>query len=162
MFDTRQGVQKYNQQGNFFAAFGIAPYTENRNETIIFEGVTADGAVNTQPVFLGQGVGPDGRNYGAGFYRNTDRGVTENFVEDADWIRLRNVSLSYSLPSSLLSNVFIQRATVSLTGNNLWLSTPFSGYDPEGNLGNQNGQDGFGGFTYPNVRSFFATVNLTF
>ncbi|MGB3548162.1 MAG: SusC/RagA family TonB-linked outer membrane protein [Saprospiraceae bacterium] len=162
MFDTRRGVQKYNQQGNFFAAFGIAPYTLDRNETIVFEGVTADGSPNTKPVFLGQGEGPDGENYGAGFYRNTFRGVTENFVEDADWIRLRNVALTYSLPSSLLSGVFISRATITLTGNNLWLSTPYSGFDPEGNQGNQNGDDGFGGFTYPAVRSYFATVNLTF
>ncbi|WP_273447447.1 SusC/RagA family TonB-linked outer membrane protein [Neolewinella agarilytica] len=162
MFDTRQGVQKYNQQGNFFAAFGIAPYTTDRNETIVFEGVLADGTPNTKPVFLGQGEGPDGENYGAGYYRNTFRGITENFIEEADWIRLRNVSLSYQLPASLFANNFVSGANVTLTGNNLWLSTPFSGYDPEGSRGNQNGDDGFGGFTYPNVRSFFFTLNLNF
>ena len=161
-FDTRQGVQKYNQQGNFFAAFGIAPYTLNRNETIVFDGVTADGAANTVPVFLGQGIGPDGENYGAGYYRNRYRASTENFVEDADWIRLRNASLSYQLPTGLLESVFVRSASVSLTGNNLWLSTPFSGFDPEGNRGNGNGDDGFGGFTYPGVRSFFVTLNLGF
>jgi hypothetical protein len=162
LFDTRQGVQKYNQQGNFFAAFGTAPYTENRNETIVFDGVLADGTPNTKPVFLGQGEGPDGENYGAGYYRNTFRGITENFIEDADWVRLRNVSLSYQLPASVFANNFIEGANVTLTGNNLWLSTPFSGYDPEGSRGNQNGDDGFGGFTYPNVRSFFVTLNLKF
>ncbi|MEM7575407.1 MAG: SusC/RagA family TonB-linked outer membrane protein [Bacteroidota bacterium] len=162
MFDTRQGVQKYNQQGNFFAAFGTAPYTLNRNETIVFEGVLADGTPNTQAVWLGQGEGPDGRDYGAGYYRNRFRGSTENFIEEADWIRLRNVSLSYELPAALLQNVFIQRASITLTGNNLWLDTPYSGFDPEGNRGNQNGDDGFGGFTYPGVRSFFATLNVSF
>ncbi|MCP9234881.1 SusC/RagA family TonB-linked outer membrane protein [Lewinella sp. JB7] len=161
-FDTRQGVQKYNQQGNFFAAFGTAPYTLNRNETIVFEGVTADGSPNTKPVFLGQGTGPDGENYGAGYYRNRYRGSTENFVEDADWFRLRNVSLSYQLPAQLLETVFIRTAGLTLTGNNLWLETPYSGFDPEGNRGNGNGDDGFGGFTYPSVRSFFVTLNLGF
>ncbi|NJO87226.1 MAG: TonB-dependent receptor, partial [Lewinella sp.] len=73
MFDTRQGVQKYNQQGNFFSAFGTAEYTLDRNETIVFEGVTANGEANTRPVFLGQGIGPDGVNYGAGYYRNRYR-----------------------------------------------------------------------------------------
>lgn len=162
MFDTRQGVQKYNQMGNFFAAFGIAPYTTNRNETIVFDGVLADGTPNTKAVWLGQGVGPDGEDYGAGYYRNRYRGSTENFVEEADWIRLRNVSLTYQLPATLLENNFIQRAAITLTGNNLWLDTPYSGFDPEGNRGNRNIDDGFGGFTYPGVRSFFVTLNVTF
>jgi TonB-linked SusC/RagA family outer membrane protein len=161
-FDTRQGVQKYNQQGNFFAAFGTAPYTLNRDETIVFEGVTANGQPNTKPVFLGQGVGPDGVDYGAGYYRNVFRGSTENFVEEANWFRLRNVSLSYALPAPLLESVFIDRARVTLTGNNLWLETPYSGFDPEGNQGNGNTDDGFGGFVYPSVRSFFVTLNLGF
>jgi TonB-linked SusC/RagA family outer membrane protein len=161
-FDTRQGVQKYNQQGNFFAAFGTAPYTLNRDETIVFEGVTENGQPNTRPVFLGQGIGPDGENYGNGYYREVFRGSTENFVEDADWIRLRNVSLSYALPDNLLESVFIDRAQLTLTGNNLWLDTPYSGFDPEGNQGNGNRDDGFGGFVYPSVRSFFVTLNLGF
>ncbi|CAH1001457.1 TonB-dependent receptor P26 [Neolewinella maritima] len=161
-FDTRQGVQKYNQQGNFFSAFGTAPYTLNRNETIVFDGVLADGTPNTTPVFLGQGVGPDGVDYGAGYYRNRYRGSTENFVEDADWFRLRNLSLRYQLPTTLLETVFVQSASIALTGNNLWLSTPYSGFDPEGNRGNGNGDDGFGGFTYPSVRSFFVTLNVGF
>ena len=161
-FDTRQGVQKYNQMGNFLAAFGVAPYTLNRNETIVFEGVTADGEPNTKAVYLGQGTGPDGESYGAGYYRNTYRGSTENFVEDADWFRLRNVSISYSLPAALLDRVFIDNATLRITGNNLYLKTPYSGFDPEGNRGNGNSDDGFGGFTYPGVRSVFFTLNLGF
>ena len=161
-FDTRQGVQKYNQMGNFLAAFGVAPYTLNRNETIVFEGVTADGEPNTKAVYLGQGTGPDGESYGAGYYRNTYRGSTENFVEDADWFRLRNVSISYSLPAALLDRVFIDNATLRITGNNLYLKTPYSGFDPEGNRGVGNGDDGFGGFTYPAVRSVLFTLNLGF
>ncbi|PPK88195.1 TonB-linked SusC/RagA family outer membrane protein [Neolewinella xylanilytica] len=160
--DTRQGVQKYNQQGNFFSAFGIAPYTLNREETIVFEGVTADGEPNTQAVYLGQGTGPDGRAYGAGYYRNTYRGSTENFVEDADWIRLRNVSISYQLPATLLENLFIDNVSLRVTGNNLWLDTPYSGFDPEGNRGNGNTDTGFGGFTYPGVRTVFFTLNVGF
>ena len=160
LIDTRQGVQKYNQLGNWMSAFGIADYTENRNETIVFDGVLADGSPNTKPVFLGQGEGPDGVNYGAGFYRNTHRASTENFVEDADWIRLRNASLSYQLPQKLFDGKVFKGAGVTLTGNNLLLATPFSGFDPEGNDTNSNGSDGLGGFTYPAVRSFFLTLNV--
>ena len=161
LFDTRQGVQKYNQLGNFFAAFGIAPYTLDREETVVFEGVRADGTPNTTPVWLGQGTGPDGEEYGAGYYRNRYRASTENFVEDADWIRLRSASLSYALPASLFEDKFVDAASVTLTGNNLWLSTPFTGFDPEGAAGNANTNVGFGGFTYPAVQSVLLTLDVT-
>ncbi len=162
LFDTRQGVQKYNQMDNFMAAFGIAPYTLNRDETVVFDGVTVNGEPNTTEVFLGQGVGPDGEDYGAGYYRNYYRAATENFVEDADWIRLRNLSLSYSLPTKWLTDVFISNAKITLSGYNLWLDTDYSGWDPEGNRGNGNGDVGFGGFTYPNTRSYTVKLNVSF
>lgn len=162
LFDTRQGVQKYNQLDNFMAAFGISPYTLNRDQTVVFDGVTADGSPNTKQVYYGQGVGPDGVNYGDGYYRLVYRRSTENFIEDADWIRLRNLSLGYELPQSLLSKTPFRRMGVTLTGYNLWLDTPFSGFDPEGNRGNGNGDDGFGGFTYPGVRRYSVTLNVGF
>ncbi len=161
-FDIRQGFQKFNNLDNFHSAFGIAKYTENRNETIVFEGVTADGQPNTKPVFLGQGVGPDGVNYGAGFYRNVYRGVTENFVEDAGWIRLQNLNVTYSLPANILSKTALNRASLSFTGTNLWLNTPYSGFDPEVSVSNGN-DDGFAGLgAYPGLRSYAATLRLTF
>jgi TonB-linked SusC/RagA family outer membrane protein len=84
LWDTQQGLDRYNQLGNFEAAFGIAKYTENRNDIKVFEGVLADGTPNTKSVWLGQGTGPDGVDYGsAGFYRAVYRGITENFVEDS-------------------------------------------------------------------------------
>ncbi len=147
------------------AAFGIAKYTENRTETIVFPGVLADGTPNTKPVYLGQAKGPDGVDYGQGYYRNVFRGVTENFVEDASWVRLRSLTLSYSLPAAWLKSTKVfNGASISLTGNNVWLSTKYTGFDPESSSFNasSNIAEGFSGFTYPGVRSFLATVNLQF
>ncbi|WP_439882103.1 SusC/RagA family TonB-linked outer membrane protein [Pontibacter sp. MBLB2868] len=163
LLDTRQGQDKYNQMGNFFAAFGIAEYTENRDQTIVFDGVLEDGTPNTKPVYLGQGIGPNGVNYGNGYYRNVYRGVSENFVEDASWVRLRSLTLSYTLPSQLFDKIFVKNASVSLTGNNLWLSTDYSGYDPENSSAPAGSNiDGFAGFTYPAVRSYLFTLNVGF
>lgn len=165
LFDTRQGQMKYNQFANFMSAFGTSKYTENRTETIVFEGVLADGTPNTKPVYLGMGKGPDGVNYGNGFYRNVHRGVTENFVEDASWVRLRSLSLSYQLSPTILSRLkVIKGAGISLTGNNLWLSTDYTGFDPESSsfTAGSNASEAFSGFTYPGVRSFLATLSLQF
>jgi hypothetical protein len=164
LIDTHQGLEKWNQLDNFMAAFGIAKYTENRDQTIVFPGVLADGTPNTKAVYLGQGVGPDGHNYGAGYYRNVYRGVTEAFVQDASWIRLRTVSLAYTLPAKWLKGSFVKGATISFTGNNLWLSTPYNGFDPEASdaIAGDLTASSQAGFTYPQLRSYLFTLNLNF
>lgn len=163
LLDAHLNVQKYDQLNNFMAAFGIASYTLNRNETIVFPGVHADGTPNTTPVWLGQGVGPDGKNYGAGYYRNYYRGVSENFVEDASWIRLRTLSLSYQLPARWLNGTFIKGLNIGFTGNNLWLHTHYIGFDPESSSAPAGSNaTGFAGFTYPALRNFMVHLHASF
>lgn len=166
LVDVRQGQYKYNQLSNFLSAFGESRITENRDQTTVFKGVLANGTPNTKPVYLGQGISPvDGADYGVGFYRNYYRGASENFVENASWVRLRSVSLSYALPASWLSNTkVISGASVSFTGNNLWLSTKYTGFDPEtsSTSAGSNASDSFSGFTYPATKSYLFSVNLQF
>ncbi len=163
LFDAQVGQYRYNQLDNFFSAFGIAKYTENRNETKVFDGVLADGTPNTKEVFLGQGKGPDGVDYNVGYYRNVYRGISENFVEDASWVRLRSVRLGYNLPASLFKKGPIRNVQLSVTGNNLWLATKYKGYDPEASSFNSGSNvTGFTGFVYPAVRSFLFSLNVGF
>lgn len=162
LIDFRTGVDQYSQYDNFFSAFGIPEYTLDRNDTKVFEGVLADGTPNTQEVWLGQGVGPDGRNYGAGFYRNTYRRVSENFVHDASFIKLRNITLGYNFQENILNSIgLFDSARISVAANNIILYTPWDGYDPEsfsaGAGGNATGYTGLG---YPGVQSLFFTLNL--
>lgn len=164
LFDFRTDYQRYNQLANFTAAFGISKFTENRTESIVFPGVLANGTPNTQTVFLGQGVGPDGRNYGEGYYRTVYRGISEFFVEDADWFRLRTLSIAYQMPAKWFAKTkIIKGMDATITGNNLWLSTPFTGFDPENSSTTAaSNADGFAGFTYPGVRSVFFNLNVNF
>ncbi|MGY5848259.1 SusC/RagA family TonB-linked outer membrane protein [Salegentibacter sp. HM20] len=161
LIDFRTGIEQYSQYDNFFSAFGISEYTLDRNDFRVFEGVLADGTPNTQEVWLGQGVGPDGRDYGAGFYRNTYRRMSENFVHDASFIKLRNISLGYNFGDALLSNLPIETARVSVAANNIILYTPWDGFDPESfSAGAGGNATGFTGLGYPGVQSFFFTLNL--
>ena len=164
LWDFRQGIHKYDQFSNFLAAFGESAITANREETIVFNGVTADGKPNTKPVWLGQGVGPDGVSYGsAGYYRAVYRGIAENFVEDASWVRLRSASLTYRLPNKVLNNTFIKNIALSVTGNNLLLFTKYKGFDPESSSTPAgSAANGFAGFSYPALRSFVFTLNVGF
>ncbi len=49
-----------------------------------------------------------------------------------DFIRLKNVRLSYSLPSSVTKKMNMQNVTFSVSGTNLWTITDYPGFDPEG------------------------------
>jgi TonB-linked SusC/RagA family outer membrane protein len=65
-------------------------------------------------------------------FQNSDAGIS-----DASFLRLKNVSLSYSLPSALVNKAGLQSMRVYLLGQNLWTHTRFIGYDPE-TAGNNN------------------------
>ncbi|MEJ7913408.1 MAG: TonB-dependent receptor, partial [Chitinophagaceae bacterium] len=163
LIDARWGMEKFNRLENFFAAFGIADYTADRREFKVFEGVLADGTPNTKSVWLGQGMGPDGVNYTEGYYRLNYRAISEPFVQDASWIRLRSASLAYNLPAAWLPKNFIRSASVAITGNNLWLHTDYYGLDPESvSADSGSNVDGSSGFTYPAARSFLFSLNVGF
>lgn len=76
-------------------------------------------------------------NLDAAFFRpsiadpNGNSGSNDFFLEDAGYLRLRNIQIGYTLPQSLLSKLNMDSARLSLTGQNLLTITEFSGYDPE-------------------------------
>lgn len=62
---------------------------------------------------------------------NTFQSQTTRFLEDADFWRLRNVTLGYTVPSTALDAVKIRAARIFVQGQNLWTSTKFRSFDPE-------------------------------
>jgi TonB-linked SusC/RagA family outer membrane protein len=161
LVDFRTGMEQYNQFANFISAFGKGSESLARNDTRVFEGVLADGSQNTKEVWLGQGIGPDGVDYGAGYWRNYHRTVSENFVQDASFIKLRNITLAYSLLPSTLERTPFRTARISLAANNIILSTPWDGFDPESFSSGAGGNAiGFTGLGFPGVQSYFLTLNL--
>ncbi len=88
--------------------------------------------------------------------------VSDRFLEDGDFFRLRTIVLGYSLPPSLLSKVKISRFRIYVSGLNVWTKQNYSGYSPEfPNGGNpfEVGLD-FGG--YPVAKSWQGGLEVTF
>ena len=83
------------------------------------------------------------------------------FFQKADYIRLRNVQLTYNLSSKLLSKLKLSRASVYVTGNNLLTITDFRGFNPDATSDNVL-TSGYSYSNYPVARSFVAGLNLTF
>jgi outer membrane receptor protein involved in Fe transport len=162
LVDARWGIDQYDQYHNFLSAFGKLDSSENRNDVVVFDGILSDGTPNALPVWLGQAIGPDGLNYGGGFYRTYHRNVSENFVRDASFVKLRNASIGYQLPKAILERTPFQAVNISATVNNIILWTPWINYDPESfSAGAGRNATGFSGLGYPGVMSTLFTLNLT-
>ncbi|HVF39448.1 MAG TPA: SusC/RagA family TonB-linked outer membrane protein [Gemmatimonadaceae bacterium] len=86
---------------------------------------------------------------------------TDYFVEDAGFVKLREISLKYRLPNELVSSlgrVGVSGISLSLIGRNLKTWTNYKGYDPEvgGTIVRRDN------FVYPRYRTFTGSVELTF
>ena len=77
------------------------------------------------------------------------------FLEDASFLRMKNITVAYSLPQSWMRAVKMENVTFHFTGRNLWTVTDFSGYDPEPQINNIK-------FFYPNTRQYEFGVEVTF
>ena len=121
---------------------------------MILPGVQDDGSVNT--------VRARADYYGGVFYwGNATRNPSALTVYDAGYVKLRELSIGYSLPKTILPNVF-QRATLSLVGRNLWIidkNLPYA--DPESGLGAGNAQ-GYSSGAYPTLRTLGFKLDLDF
>ena len=83
-------------------------------------------------------------------------------LEDGSYLRLQNVTLGYTLPKNLTQRFFVEKLRVYVSGQNLWTSTNYSGYNPEVNARPSNslspGED-YG--TYPLAKTFLFGLNIT-
>lgn len=72
----------------------------------------------------------------AASYNNTNASnkTSSRYLEDASFLRLRNVTLSYDIAAGLVQKLKLKSANLYVSGDNLWISTPFSGVDPEAAL----------------------------
>ena len=85
-----------------------------------------------------------------------------DFVYDASFIKLREVSLSYNIPSALLTKLLVKSATVSFVGSNLWIihkNLPYA--DPEAGLSAGNIQ-GYSVGSLPGTRDFGFNLKFNF
>jgi hypothetical protein len=84
------------------------------------------------------------------------------FIYDASYIKLRELSISYNIPTKLTSSTFIKNATVSLVGSNLWIihkNLPYA--DPETTQGAGNVQ-GWQSGVMPSTRNIGFSLNINF
>lgn len=158
--ERRQGGAVVNGYGAQLIYSGLAKITEQRyysaadtyaNATRNWGGVFANGTPNN----LAAPLTP-------AFWQNTYRRVGENNIEDASWWRLRNIYVGYSLPKAWLDRLLIQEFEITFTARNAWLSTSYSGNDPELSANGVGNVQGFDDFVFPNTKSFEIGARVKF
>lgn len=148
-----------------YDAAGEPVYTLEQEGGIIAPGVMYDDNGNLAPNNVA--VEPGGAGYTGYFYTYYGNGFNRDNIEaatyDATYVKLREVSLSYSLPGSLLDGAGIASARVSLIGRNLLLFTDVPSIDPE-TYSIRNGLfvNGFESTQLPSTRSFGVALHLGF
>ncbi len=160
LVDVRNGGDIISRVINDVRRTGVAAETAefdrfdgggNPTLNYIVPGVFADGTPNNVPI--------SAQAYWGNMHSFNVPGMG---TFDASWTRIREASIFYSLPMSVLSKTPFKRVEFGLNGRNLFLWTNVPHIDPETNaLGSSNTQ-GLEFNTMPNARSYGAVLKLTF
>jgi TonB-linked SusC/RagA family outer membrane protein len=128
LLDIRRGGDIFNANEMYLFAQGLSTKNLDRETPRVITGVLKDGMENTAtPTVNTIAITPYtmGSTYGTAF-------AESDFVEkDINWVRLRDVTLAYMLPSQLLTKVKpIRSASIFVTATDLFLITNYTGADP--------------------------------
>ena len=147
-----------------YKGFDVLVFTQGAAGNKIFQGLRRLDVptANYQSVALSRWTGEGTSNDYPRLITSDPNGnfskMSNFYLEDGDYIRLKTVQIGYTLPSNTISKIGAQKLRLYVTGENLATLTNYTGYDPEigGNvLGIDRGY-------YPQARSFMFGVNLQF
>ncbi|WP_291869152.1 SusC/RagA family TonB-linked outer membrane protein [Maribacter sp.] len=161
LVDYREGGDVWCGTCGITDYFGVSKKTgELRNQSYVVQGIRqSDGQPNTTSVAYADPAGGLGANrwvrYGFG-------GVAEDNVYDGSFIKLRELALTYSLPTKLISKVGLDAFSLTAAGRNLWVKTDYPGIDPETNLTGDSNGIGLDYFNQPQTESYSLAIRVSF
>ena len=166
LLDIRKGGDIWNGTNGIINYFGTSQLSADERDIrgYVFDGVIENGDGS----FRDNDIPVDYANpaNGIGSYkwvRYGFGGLVEENVQDGSWVRLRELNLSYTLPTSIVENIsFISGVQVGISGRNLWLETNYTGIDPETNLTGSGNAIGLDYFNMPNTKSYGINARITF
>ncbi len=96
---------------------------------------------------------------------NDNDRISDRYVEDGSYIRIKNITLGYTLPKSLLTNIKVDNIRAYINIQNLYTFTKYSGYDPEVGASTQDSTGltyGLDNGRYPSPTMYSFGLNITF
>ncbi|MEO8109254.1 MAG: SusC/RagA family TonB-linked outer membrane protein [Ginsengibacter sp.] len=173
--DIRHGGDVYNGTRGALTNKGTAAQTANRGQPVTFQGLLGHLDANGEVVhFDTDGTtelpGPGSPNavqttYSQYYWQNIWNSFgagQEMDVEDGSYTRLRQVSLSYELPASLLTKSPFSGLAITFFANNVKLWTKYDGVDPETSLAGPANAQGLDYFNNPGTKSYGIRLSVGF
>jgi len=93
---------------------------------------------------------------------NSNIRASDRYVEDGSFVKIKNIVLGYTIPSTIYSAKFFSKVRVYGQVKNLYTFTEYSGYDPEISGGRSLLENGVDRGAYPQARTILLGVNLNF
>jgi TonB-linked SusC/RagA family outer membrane protein len=160
LIDWRQGGEMYSGNNRLGRLYGALSITEDRETPVVLDAVKGytDGDGN----LVVTGENDIAILRGEKYWNDVLGEIDEAHVHETTFVRFRELSIGYSLPSSLLQNTFLEAVNISFVGRNLFLWTEYPNFDPEtSTTGAVNGQ-GIEYVAHPQIASFGGRLNITF
>ncbi|WP_266204268.1 TonB-dependent receptor domain-containing protein [Pontibacter kalidii] len=158
--DWRKGGNMYAGNTRLLKLYGMDAVTEDREEPYVYPG--SKGYLNENGELVVEGNNDIEIVRGETFWGTRMDAITESNVYSTSFVRLREVALSYSLPTSLLSKTPIRSASIVLTGRNLFLLTDYPNFDPETSVGGSGNFQGLEYVSLPQARSYGVGLKIGF
>ncbi len=95
-------------------------------------------------------------------YGTEEKFISSMYLEKGDYLKLKNLSLGYTLPAGLASKIRMQTLRISLNVTNLFTLTDFSGYDPEVAVDQTTGASLVSYSSMPQARTYSLGLNINF
>ncbi|RYY48496.1 MAG: SusC/RagA family TonB-linked outer membrane protein [Chitinophagaceae bacterium] len=162
--DFRKGGDVFNANEMMMTINGTSTRTLDREQPRVITGVLKDGFENTDhPSVNTIALTPYFRNnYYNGVFAESD------FIENVNWMRLRDITLGFQLPGKLLKRQKVfTAASIYVTATDVFMVTNYSGMDPNVNVLNSSNAKGYGGAgidygAIPTPRAINFGVKLSF
>ncbi len=87
---------------------------------------------------------------------------SDRYIEDASYLRVKNISLGYSFPEELLSGLGLETARIYISAYNVFTITDYTGYDPESTNSDKDFNSGVDLATFPEQKIYTIGLNVTF
>jgi len=167
LIDMQKGGDIFSLDQSYGLATGLYDVTAGNNELgnpirntiadgggVILPGVQADGTPNTVRT-----PAPDYYGNVSGYRRQPNKA----FVYDASYVKLRELNITYNLPSSIVSKLKLTELKFSIIGSNLWIISKNLPYaDPESGLSSGNLSSGYSAGSLPTTKNIGCNLTLKF
>ena len=162
--DIQKGGLVVNFDEHYLSYYGMSPLQENRPDDnhVVFDGVMGHYDYNTQQVVVTNPTNTEWTYYSA-YYQTVCQSTDEDNIQPRDFIKLRELSLSYKMPAKVAKAMYLQGLDISFAGRNLWrkFKDGFTGPDVETNTNGISNGNAWFNYSFPSMKTYAVTISIT-